>query len=115
MLRTGEVVTVPAADLALDYRRSTLPEGAVITRATFAPPEGEPQALAARMANQLARRDASQPVRERTAGSTFRNPAGYSSTGRPDDAQDLKAWRLIDAAGMRGARRGGAVMSPMHP
>ena len=115
VLRTGEVVTVPAADLALGYRRSTLPEGAVITRATFAPPEGDPQALAARMAEQLARRDASQPVRERTAGSTFRNPAGYSSTGRPDDAQDLKAWRLIDAAGMRGARRGGAVMSPMHP
>ena len=67
------------------------------------------------MAEQLARRDASQPVRERTAGSTFRNPAGYSSTGLADDAHDLKAWRLIDAAGMRGARRGGAVMSPMHP
>ena len=115
VLRSGEVVTIPAADLRLAYRRSSLPEDAVITRAVLAPPPGEPDALAARMAEQLAARDASQPVRERTAGSTFRNPAGHSSTGRADDTHDLKAWRLIDAAGMRGARRGGAVMSPMHP
>ena len=115
VLRSGEAVTIPAADLCLGYRRSRLPEGAVITRATFVPPAGEPEALAARMAEQLAARDASQPVRERTAGSTFRNPAGRSSTGRADDSLDLLAWSLIDAAGMRGARRGGAVMSPMHP
>ena len=50
----------------------------------------------------------------RTAGSTFRNPAGYSSTGRADDVHDLKAWRLIEAAGMRGARLGGAVMNEKH-
>ena len=115
VLRSGEAVTIPAADLGLGYRRSSLPEGAVITRATFAPPAGEPEALAARMAEQLAARDASQPVRERTAGSTFRNPAGHSSTGRAGDSHDLLAWRLIDAAGLRGARRGGAVMSDMHP
>jgi UDP-N-acetylmuramate dehydrogenase len=115
VLRSGEIVTVPAADLALGYRRSALPEGAVITRATFAPPPGEPEALAARMADQIARRDASQPWRERTAGSTFRNPAGFSSTGREGDAHDLKAWSLIDRAGLRGARRGGAQMSVKHP
>jgi UDP-N-acetylmuramate dehydrogenase len=66
------------------------------------------------MEEQLARRDASQPVKDRSAGSTFRNPAGFSSTGRPDDTHELKAWKLIDDAGMRGARRGGAQMSPMH-
>ena len=115
VLRSGEVATIPAADLALAYRSSTLPGGAVVTRAVLAPPRGEPAALHARMAEQVARRDATQPVRERTAGSTFRNPAGRSSTGRADDAHDLKAWSLIDAAGMRGARRGGAVMSPLHP
>lgn len=66
------------------------------------------------MADQLRRRDESQPTKERSAGSTFRNPAGHSSTGRADDRHDLKAWKLIDEAGMRGARRGGAQMSPMH-
>lgn len=115
VLRSGEVVTIPAAGLGLAYRRSALPEGAVIVSAAFAPPSGEPAALAARMEAQIAKRDASQPWRERSAGSTFRNPAGFSSTGRADDVHDLKAWRLIDAAGMRGARRGGAQMSPIHP
>ena len=66
------------------------------------------------MAEQLARRDESQPTRERSAGSTFRNPAGYSSTGRADDVHDLKAWKVIDDAGMRGARLGGAQMSEKH-
>ncbi|MGB3315541.1 MAG: UDP-N-acetylenolpyruvoylglucosamine reductase, partial [Albidovulum sp.] len=71
--------------------------------------------LAARMDDQLARRDATQPVKDRSAGSTFRNPAGFSSTGRADDVHDLKAWKLIDEAGMRGARQGGAQMSEKHP
>jgi UDP-N-acetylmuramate dehydrogenase len=115
VLRSGEVVAIPASELGLAYRRSALPEGAVIVSATFAPPAGEPAALAARMEEQIAKRDASQPWRKRSAGSTFRNPAGFSSTGRADDVHDLKAWRLIDEAGMRGARRGGAQMSPLHP
>jgi UDP-N-acetylmuramate dehydrogenase len=67
------------------------------------------------MAEQLARRDASQPTKDRSAGSTFRNPAGFSSTGRADDSHELKAWSLIDAAGLRGHRLGGAQMSEKHP
>ena len=67
------------------------------------------------MADQLARRDATQPVKDRSAGSTFRNPAGFSSTGRADDVHDLKAWSLIDRAGLRGHRLGGAQMSEKHP
>ena len=63
---------------------------------------------------QVARRDESQPTKALTAGSTFRNPAGFSSTGKEDDVHDLKAWKVIDDAGMRGARRGGAEMSEMH-
>ncbi|MFK7875813.1 MAG: UDP-N-acetylenolpyruvoylglucosamine reductase, partial [Paracoccaceae bacterium] len=49
------------------------------------------------------------------AGSTFRNPAGFSSTGQANDNQDLKAWKVIDEAGLRGATLGGAQMSPKHP
>ena len=112
--RQGEIVTLGPQDLNFRYRQTDLPEGWVLVEATFEAPEGEPEALQARMQDQLARRDATQPVRERSAGSTFRNPAGYSSTGRADDVHDLKAWKVIDAAGMRGARRGGAQMSEKH-
>ena len=112
--RAGAVLTLPAADLHLSYRQSSLPEGWVIVAATFRAPEGDPAALAARMDEQVAKRDASQPTRERSAGSTFRNPAGFSSTGRADDCHELKAWKLIADAGMRGARLGGAQMSEMH-
>lgn len=112
--RDGRVETLPASALSLAYRQSTLPEGAVIIGATFRAPRGDPAALEARMVDQIARRDASQPTKDRSAGSTFRNPAGYSSTGRADDTHELKAWKVIDDAGMRGARLGGAQMSQMH-
>lgn len=112
--RAGAVQDLRAAALNPRYRQTDLPEGWVITRATFRAPPGDPAELAARMEAQLAKRDATQPVKDRTAGSTFRNPVGYSSTGRADDTHELKAWSLIDAAGMRGARRGGAQFSPMH-
>jgi UDP-N-acetylmuramate dehydrogenase len=112
--RSGAVETLPATALNLRYRQSDLADGAMILSATFRAPPGDPAALAARMEDQIARRDASQPTKERSAGSTFRNPAGFSSTGRADDRHELKAWTLIDAAGMRGARRGGAQMSEKH-
>ncbi|MBL3586377.1 UDP-N-acetylmuramate dehydrogenase [Rhodovulum sulfidophilum] len=112
--RSGEIVTLSPEDLRLGYRQSHLPEGWVITEATFEGRPGAPEALAAQMEEQIARRDASQPTRARSAGSTFRNPAGFSSTGRADDSHELKAWSLIDAAGLRGARRGGAQMSEKH-
>lgn len=112
--REGRAVTLTPADLRLSYRQSHLPEGCVLVEATFEGAPGDPAALAAKMTGQIARRDASQPTRDRSAGSTFRNPAGYSSTGRADDVHDLKAWAVIDKAGMRGARRGGAQMSDMH-
>jgi len=112
--RDGRIVTLAPDELGLAYRSSALPEGWVLTAATFEGPAGDPAALERRMAEQIARRDESQPVRDRTAGSTFRNPAGFSSTGRADDVHDLKAWKLIEAAGMRGARRGGAVMNEKH-
>ena len=66
------------------------------------------------MEAQIKKRDETQPVKDRSAGSTFRNPAGFSSTGRADDRHDLKAWKLIDDAGMRGQQIGGAQMSEKH-
>ena len=115
VLRDGQRVDLRAADLGLGYRSSALPEGAVITSARLEAPRDTPEALHARMAEQLARRDATQPTKDRSAGSTFRNPAGYSSTGAADDSHELKAWKVIDDAGLRGFAMGGAQMSPKHP
>ena len=112
--RDGRKVLLSKGDLNFRYRQSDLPEGWVITEATFEAPLADPEILRVRMADQLAKRNASQPTKDRSAGSTFRNPAGFSSTGRADDTHDLKAWKLIADAGMRGARRGGAQMSEMH-
>lgn len=112
--RQGALVTLPAAELNLQYRQSELPEGAVVVEAVFEGPQGDPAELDARMEAQLKKRDETQPTKDRTAGSTFRNPAGFSSTGREDDSHEMKAWKVIDEAGMRGATQGGAQMSPMH-
>lgn len=113
--REGREVTLTPEDFGFAYRHSDLPEGWVLTEATFRAERGDPAALLAKMEDQLARRDASQPTKDRTAGSTFRNPAGFSSTGQVDDTHELKAWSLIDAAGLRGHRLGGAQMSEKHP
>lgn len=114
VLRNGQIVTLTADDLKFGYRETAWPEGAVLVEAVLEGQAGEPGALAEKMADQIAKRDASQPTKDRSAGSTFRNPAGFSSTGRADDVHDLKAWKLIDDAGMRGARKGGAQMSEKH-
>ena len=112
--RAGEVQVLAAAKLNLRYRQSDLPDGATVISATFRAPSGDPSELTAKMDDQLAKRDATQPTKDRSAGSTFRNPVGHSSTGRADDSHELKAWKVIDDAGMRGARLGGAQMSEMH-
>jgi len=114
VMRDGQMKTLIVADLQLSYRSSVLPEGAVVVSARLKAPREDVQQLEDRMAAQLAKRDETQPTKDRTAGSTFRNPAGFSSTGKADDTMDLKAWKVIDDAGMRGATRGGAVMNTMH-
>jgi len=113
--RRGAQVTLGRDDIGFGYRHTDLPEDLVITAAIFEAPRGDPEALAAKMDAQIAKRDESQPVKDRTAGSTFRNPVGHSSTGAADDSHEMKAWTLIDAAGLRGARFGGAQMNPKHP
>lgn len=113
--RAGDLVTLSAQDLNFAYRQTDLPEGWVIIEATFEAPTGEADELNARMVAQIAKRDATQPTKERSAGSTFRNPAGFSSTGQVDDSHELKAWKVIDDAGLRGFSIGGAQMSEKHP
>jgi UDP-N-acetylmuramate dehydrogenase len=112
--RAGETVEFGPDELGFAYRSTALPEETVLTEVTLRGPRDDPAALVRRMEEQVTRRDASQPVKERTAGSTFRNPAGFSSTGRLDDVHDLKAWKLIEDAGLRGATLGGAQMSEKH-
>lgn len=100
--RSGEMVRLTAADLALTYRRSSLPSGAVVVRARLRAHAGNPAVIAARMAEIRSSREATQPVRARTGGSTFQNPPG------------MKAWELIEFAGCRGLRRGHAEVSEKH-
>jgi len=100
--RDGQQVRLPAAALAFAYRHASLPPGAIVTRARFRARPGDPAAIANSMAAIRASREATQPVRARTGGSTFRNPDG------------MKAWELIDAAGGRGLARGGAQCSEKH-
>ena len=113
--RQGAVITLDAQALNFRYRQSDLPQGVILTEVTLQGTKNDPQALETKMKSQISKRDASQPTKDRSAGSTFRNPAGFSSTGQANDTHDLKAWKLIDEAGMRGATLGGAQMSPMHP
>ncbi len=100
--RSGEHVRIGAHDLAFAYRHANLPAGAIVTRARFRTRPGNKAAIAARMASIRASREATQPTRARTGGSTFRNPPGQ------------KAWELIAAAGARGLRRGDAQVSDKH-
>jgi UDP-N-acetylmuramate dehydrogenase len=112
--RRGRVHRLTPADMGFGYRHSALPPDMIVTEAEFEGTPGEPDAILARMEALLEKRALTQPVRERSAGSTFRNPSGFSSTG-VGESVPLTAWRLIDAAGCRGLSLGGAQMSPMHP
>ena len=102
VLRSGERVTLGLADLGYTYRHSALPEGAVVVSATFRGEPAEPAVIQAEMDRIAAAREASQPLRSKTGGSTFKNPDGH------------KAWALVDAAGCRGLRRGDAQVSEKH-
>lgn len=102
ILPDGTFVTLPAADLAYTYRHSVLPEGAIVASARFRGTAGDPAAIGAEMERIAAAREASQPLRTKTGGSTFKNPEGK------------KAWQLVDAAGCRGMTLGGAQVSEKH-
>lgn len=100
--RSGEQLRLLGPQLAFAYRHATLPAGAIVTRVRLRGTPGAPMLITTQMAEIKAAREASQPIRARTGGSTFRNPDG------------MKAWELIDAAGCRGLARGGAMVSEKH-
>jgi len=102
VLRSGELVTLGNADLGYTYRHSALPDGAVVVSATFRGAPAEPAAIQAEMDRIAASREASQPLRSKTGGSTFKNPL------------PKKAWEVIDAAGCRGLTLGEAQVSEKH-
>lgn len=112
--RSGGRHEFTPADMQFGYRSCGLPDEIMFTEAEFEGFAGDPADIAARMQALLEKRAATQPVKERTAGSTFRNPAGYSSTGAAGEDHSLKAWKLIEDAGCKGLRLGGAQMSEMH-
>jgi UDP-N-acetylmuramate dehydrogenase len=102
VVTSAGLIRLQAPALAFAYRHATLPPGGVVVRARFRSQPGDMVAITARMAEIRASREATQPVRARTGGSTFRNPP------------DMKAWELIDGAGCRGLTRGGAQVSEKH-
>ena len=100
--RNGEKVTFSNADMKFVYRNSGVDTSIIFTSALYRGRVTDPEAIRARMNDVQQHRETAQPIREKTGGSTFKNPPGHSS------------WKLIDAAGMRGFRVGGAQVSEMH-
>jgi UDP-N-acetylmuramate dehydrogenase len=100
--RNGEKHGFANADMKFAYRQSGVDSAIVFTSARFRGTSAAPEAIRARMNEVQAHRETAQPIREKTGGSTFKNPPGHS------------AWKLIDAAGCRGLRVGGAQVSEMH-
>ena len=98
-VRSGDILRLPAHEIGLAYRHANIPSGAVVTRARLRAHPGDGAMIALRMQEIKTSREATQPVRARTGGSTFRNPEHH------------KAWALIDAAGCRGLTHGGARVS----
>ncbi|AQS88889.1 UDP-N-acetylenolpyruvoylglucosamine reductase [Neoasaia chiangmaiensis NBRC 101099] len=102
MMPDGTLRRLAATELGFAYRHSILPTGAIVLRARLTGRSGDPGEIRAHIAEIKAAREAAQPIRARTGGSTFRNPSGE------------KAWALIDAAGCRGLRIGDAQISEKH-
>ena len=102
LTRSGERVEYRLADFGYTYRHSQAPADIIWLEATYRGTPDDPAAVQARMAEITARREQTQPIREKTGGSTFKNPEGHSS------------WKLVDEAGWRGKPFGGAKFSELH-
>ena len=98
----GNKVTLSAADMGFVYRKAQVPEDLIFVEAVFEGTADSPLVIQARMSELVATREASQPIKSKTGGSTFKNPPGH------------KAWQLIDEAGCRGLMHGAAQVSEKH-
>ena len=105
--RTGRRQVMPLDEMGYSYRHSKAPDDLIFVEAVFEGTKDKPADIQARMDDITARREESQPIREKTGGSTFKNPDQDQSGGRG-------AWQVIDAAGGRGFKVGGAQMSEKH-
>lgn len=112
--RAGRTLTFTPEEMGLSYRHSSVPEDVIFTGAALrATPGANPAALEAEIDDIRARRESSQPIREKTGGSTFANPAP-GECAAADLPEGTKAWQIIDRVGGRGLRIGDAVMSEKH-
>ena len=100
--RAGREHVLDPQAMRFSYRHCGVDSDWIFVAARLRGSRDDPETIASKMAEIRATREATQPIRARTGGSTFRNPEGAS------------AWRLIDAAGCRGLKRGGAIVSPRH-
>ena len=107
ILPDGQQKTFNASELRYTYRHSELPDGAIVISALFEGEAGDPEKIGAEMDRIAEAREQSQPLRTKTGGSTFKNPDAHEAAGR-------KAWELVDAAGCRGLKLGGAQVSEKH-
>ena len=105
--RAGQRHEFSCADMGFTYRHTTAPADLIFVSATFQGPADDPAEILARMEAITQKREQSQPIRDKTGGSTFKNPDPVQSGGR-------KSWQVIDAAGLRGYQIGGAQMSEKH-
>lgn len=106
--RKGERVQLRNADFGFSYRHTEASEDLIFVEAVFQGTQDTPGAIHERIDGLKRRRETTQPIREKTGGSTFANP------DPPGTVNQRSAWKLIDAAGMRGARRGDAEVSQLH-
>lgn len=111
--RQGHDIRLPASGMGMGYRHTTVPEDYIFTGAVLRGEPGDREKILAHMSEIKEKRSTTQPIKERTGGSTFANP-------KPDELaaanlpEGTKAWQLIDRAGGRGLRVGGAMMSDLH-
>ena len=113
--RNGSFIEFDNNNLNFGYRKSSLPNGVVITEVSLKIEKKPPHLIEKKMKDALQNRAKSQPVKELSCGSIFRNPLGRSSTGNLSDTDhSLKAWKLIEDSGLRGQRLGGAMISSKH-
>ena len=107
LTREGTRLTFSNSDFGFTYRHNALPPDLIFLDATYQGEADDPAAITERMNAITAQRENSQPIRDKTGGSTFKNPV-------QDNGEKLSAWKLVDEAGMRGHRRGGAQVSEKH-
>jgi UDP-N-acetylmuramate dehydrogenase len=105
--RGGERIVLSNADMGFTYRHTIAADDLIFISATFKGTKGDPVEILAQMDAITAKREASQPIRDKTGGSTFKNPDQIQSNGR-------KSWQVIHDAGLRGYTIGGAQMSEKH-